>query len=439
MKTRHPNKQSLPVDEIRVDRTSRPSRSFVPRIFLPLVAVIFLVASGGSDAMAASNAAQLYAGINGIYYNGASDMPNNVTVSAHTASLASGPYYVDITGPSLVDASHGCERLTTSRFECFAEPPVHFNVRLGERDDRITNLTSLVLGVWGLAGNDVLVGGAGTDYLRGGAGNDQLRGGGGCDGLQGNDGNDVLDGEAGFDQLEGNEGNDTADYGSRTAPLAVSIDSSAAAVASACVLRGNDGEAGEGDVVYDDVENIRGGTGNDILIGSAAANVLDGGAGHDRLDGGLGPDSLVGGDGEDNAEYMTRPYQAFSPGGVTVNLDGVANDGAPNEGDNVFADIENVWGTSMNDTLIGAQSVPNMLQGMGGNDTLSGGEPPCGQLCLIGRSDRLDGGPGYDTIDYRGRGSVTASNDGLPNDGVAGEMDNDVAFEYVIRDFIRIR
>jgi hypothetical protein len=63
-----------------------------------------------------------------------------------------------------------------------------------------------------------------------------------------------------------------------------------------------------------------------------------------------------------------------------------------------------------------------------------GGESRCGQLCSVGQPDYLDGGIGYDTIDYSGRGFVSASNDFVANDGRRGEGDNDVAFEKVIRD-----
>lgn len=47
------------------------------------------------------------------------------------------------------------------------------------------------------------------------------------------------------------------------------------------------------------VENAVGGSGNDLLIGNAAANSLFGGAGHDILYGGDGGDTLWGGEGAD--------------------------------------------------------------------------------------------------------------------------------------------
>ncbi len=47
------------------------------------------------------------------------------------------------------------------------------------------------------------------------------------------------------------------------------------------------------------MNNVGGGSGNDVLIGDAMPNVLAGGAGLDTLIGGGGFDSLHGGDGDD--------------------------------------------------------------------------------------------------------------------------------------------
>ena len=137
-------------------------------------------------------------------------------------------------------------------------------------------------------GNDRIVGGAGDDTLRGGNGNDTLSGGAGADVLSGGDGNDMLDGGAGADTLRGGTGIDTADYSRRKARLRISLD-----------RRADDGQAGEKDLVYEDVENVIGGAGNDVIIGSRQGNRLDGGAGNDTLIGGAGDDTLVGGSGRD--------------------------------------------------------------------------------------------------------------------------------------------
>ena len=63
--------------------------------------------------------------------------------------------------------------------------------------------------LYGGAGDDLLEGGNGKDYLSAGVGNDTLRGGYGNDRLFGGDGNDTLDDTAGKDTFHGGEGNDS--------------------------------------------------------------------------------------------------------------------------------------------------------------------------------------------------------------------------------------
>ena len=111
-------------------------------------------------------------------------------------------------------------------------------------------------------GNDDLLGGDGDDDLFGGAGNDELLAGAGDDGLIGDAGNDTLDGGLGGDApIEGGDGADTLLYGDRT--RAVFVDPEPALAAA------DDGEAGEGDQVLDTVENVTGGSGDDMLTGTA--------------------------------------------------------------------------------------------------------------------------------------------------------------------------
>ncbi len=52
------------------------------------------------------------------------------------------------------------------------------------------------------------------------------------------------------------------------------------------------------------IENARGGSGNDVIVGNATNNHLIGGAGNDTLRGGRGPDHLFGGEGRDTYEYF---------------------------------------------------------------------------------------------------------------------------------------
>lgn len=176
--------------------------------------------------------------------------------------------------------------------------------------------------------NDLLVGGRGNDNIDGGAGNDLLSGGDGKDKLHGQDGNDTLFGCAGndglsgglgADQFSGGRGSDTVDYSDRREDLLIIIGDFARP--DPWPLHGPDGrETGEtvkpypqdvqvdtlagagwaeGDVIDTDVENAMGGSGNDVIIGSAVSNVLVGNKGNDSIYGGFGRDTMYGDDGDD--------------------------------------------------------------------------------------------------------------------------------------------
>ncbi len=108
-------------------------------------------------------------------------------------------------------------------------------------------------------GRDSITGGAGNDSLFGGAGIDTLRGFGGNDSLSGGDANDILDGGGGADTFSGGAGIDTVDYSSRSDNLTLKIGAGPVS-----------GAAGEKDNILSDVENLTGGSGNDLLVGSSA-------------------------------------------------------------------------------------------------------------------------------------------------------------------------
>jgi hypothetical protein len=166
--------------------------------------------------------------------------------------------------------------------------------------------------LYGGGANDRLVGGAGDDELSGGIGNDTLLAG--------------LD-PGGADTLIGGDGEDFVDYAGRTAAITVTLTAGA-----------DDGEDGEHDQLDESVENIRGGDGDDQLLGGPGSNKLWGGAGNDVIDGGEGDDFIYGGAGDDD--------------------------------------------------LTGGQG-DDFLYGEAGDDTLKGGDG----------SDLLDGYPGKNTLD----------------------------------------
>jgi hypothetical protein len=143
---------------------------------------------------------------------------------------------------------------------------------------------------------------------------------------------------------------------------------------------------------------VYGGLGNDTIYSGFGNDRVDAGAGNDTVDGTWGDDAVDGGDGADtiNAAYGTgRDSVTYSgrTAGVTVTLDGVANDGAAGEGDNISAAIDDVTGGAGNDSLTGSAGANTLLGGLG-NDTVTGADG----------DDLLDGGAGVDV--YSGGAGV---------------------------------
>jgi len=159
-------------------------------------------------------------------------------------------------------------------------------------------------------GDDVLFAGTGDDILRGGQGDDVLWGDVGNDDLRGHTGNDVLIGGAGNDTLDGYDGIDTADFSADTAGVLVDL------------ATGQAISTDSGTDMLQNIENVTGGAGDDMITGSNKANVLEGGAGDDTIFGGGGADTIIGGSGEDilygGSGGDTFLYQQASDGGDTI-------------------------------------------------------------------------------------------------------------------------
>jgi Ca2+-binding RTX toxin-like protein len=173
---------------------------------------------------------------------------------------------------------------------------------------------------------------------------------------------------------------------------------------------------------------------NAFLGGGPDDDELLGGPGNENLFGDAGADDLVGGDGFDSVSWG-------GSNGIDVTLDNVANDGEPGENDNAHDDIENFFGTGLNDTMIGAAGDQQFfsfggqdtLEGGPDNDTLQGGD---GADTLEGDGggdniqggndpDDMSGGPGFDFADYGDHSAkVTVTINNVANDGQSGENDN---------------
>ncbi|HEV8627921.1 MAG TPA: calcium-binding protein [Acidimicrobiia bacterium] len=192
--------------------------------------------------------------------------------------------------------------------------------------------------VTGAPGDDAIEGGPGDDTLQGNEGNDLVFGGDGTDTIDGGLGDDRVTPGPGDDVVNGAPGWDTLDFS--PSPLAVRVN---------LVTQEAEGEGTDDPVLGFEVvigtdkdDTLTGDTGDNVLIGRLGNDKIAGGDGNDVLDGGPGDDSfdedskpngadqIIGGEGNDTVDYSTR-----QGGMVTVTLDGVANDGAPGEGDNV--------------------------------------------------------------------------------------------------------
>ena len=256
-------------------------------------------------------------------------------------------------------------------------------------------------------GNDTLQGGAGDDYLDGGSGfdtvdfsnstskvyvnlslntaigdgtdvvknieniigsnatlGDTLIGNGLVNTISGSSGGDTLSGLDGNDTLDGKTGSDWVDY-SYASSVTVNL------VSGTGIVSGSDSDT------LISIENVIGSSGADILSGiQGTVNTLLGKDGNDLFYGSFDGDTLDGGNGIDTVDY------ANASGIINVTL------GGSNNSDKLIS-IENVYGATGNDTLVG-DSNDNVLDGRSGNDTLIGGSG----------SDTLIGGSGIDTADY---------------------------------------
>lgn len=305
--------------------------------------------------------------------------------------------YVELTASSgstlvIVDRNHaeeaggggsGCATLP-DRVDCSLDGVTRVYVELGDGNDILLSRQDVTvpLTVDAGPGNDVVFGGGGDDRIAGGGGADVLIGNEGIDLVDGEQGDDFVAGGAGPDDLRGGTGIDTVVYNDAQGPIVADLAGDR-----------DDGEAGEGDVIRPDVENILGSRFNDRLTGSDVRNVLRGGGGRDLLYG-LGGDDLFlggtntfhGGSGFDIVAFDSSTFR------VVITLDNRPDDGL---GTNVAADVEGVVGSRFDDVLVGSGRA-NLLRGGGGNDRIQGLD---GDDVLIGDAgfDRIDGGPGTDT------------------------------------------
>lgn len=190
---------------------------------------------------------------------------------------------------------------------------------------------------------------------------------------------------------------------------------------------------------------VRLGDGHDELELKGLYASVSAGPGDDRV---TSPDSAVSLHGGTGADYVRAPRGSVSYAGhtegVRVTPDGVADDGAPGEGDDVGATFSLVIGGAGPDELHGAATPPDhsvRLEGGGGGDRLFGGSVQAtlvggeGDDSLLGGDgrDHLEGGPGadlmrgggnFDVLQYGPYSPLDVSLDDRRGDGTAGENDD---------------
>ncbi|WP_310475794.1 M10 family metallopeptidase C-terminal domain-containing protein [Sandarakinorhabdus sp.] len=168
----------------------------------------------------------------------------------------------------------------------------------------LTNIESAIVFAGTFA--DSLTGGNGNDELFGGGGNDTLTGGGGNDILDGQSGTDSIFGGDGDDLIYAREGSDTVDGGAGTDTVRLSFEYQGSqqsggislAVSPSFTTKPQFG-FGVDTLTIRNVEavdalgsnyndNLKGGSGPDLIDGYYGNDFIEGGAGDDTLDGGFG-------------------------------------------------------------------------------------------------------------------------------------------------------
>ena len=231
---------------------------------------------------------------------------------------------------------------------------------------------------------DKFIGNAGANYLRGYAGNDTLDGGTGNDSMVGDDGNDIYYVRDAGDVVS--ETNATASTGGTDTVYSYLTHS-----ATQTYTLGANIENGR--IVATTASN---------MTGNVLSNTIYAGAGNNLISGGTGTEI-------DTVSYQ---YGLFSGATSGINANLATGIITGTSGTDTLTRIENLIGSSLNDTLVGSTG-NNSLNGGSGNDSLSGGD---GNDTLIGGAgkDTLVGGNGNDIFDFNAlseMGTTSATRD----------------------------
>jgi len=207
----------------------------------------------------------------------------------------------------------------------------------------------------GVAAGDHLVS---VERVMGSAGSDEIRGTAAAETLMGRDGNDFIYGGGGADFIDGGSGFDRAYF---NAPSTINFQN------------------------IHNVEEVYGSTGDDLFLGTSAAEVMVGRLGNDVFVGNGGGDLMLGEGGFDSVWY--------EGGAITLDL-GINSRNAGGALNDRLIDVEQVFGSHSADSLYASNLFDSWLNGRGGSDYIEGRD----------RNDHINGGFGSDTL-FGGLGS----------------------------------
>lgn len=203
---------------------------------------------------------------------------------------------------------------------------------------------------------------------------------------------------------------------------------------------------------WDGDDTVFSGDGNDVLCGGAGGDGLSGQGGNDRIYGEAGPDRLFGGDGTDRMYGQDGEDQLSGELGPDFLYGGADNDfvGGADGDDRVYGgpgddslsggdgndrlygqsgadlggggpDNDFIYGGSGNDTFFG-NSGDDVIFGQGGNDDVFGQDGDDDVFGNVG-SDLVDGGDGDDAL--YGQGGADTVSGGAGVDVLYGGLAND--------------
>ena len=270
-----------------------------------------------------------------------------VTISGRTVTL---------NDKVAIKAGKGCKAVKgdKTKVKCTTKKKTtKLSVALGDKNDSVTNKTSVYMLADGGSGNDTLTGGAGKDQLQGSAGNDKLYGKAGNDTIFGGSGNDYIGGGVGNDHVEAGAGVDKVfgDAGIDTIFGGAGKDRLVGGVGNDQITGDADADSISGDAGNDDLlggagndqisgaagdDTVVGEAGNDTLAGDAGADIVSGEAGNDAITGGVGDDILFGRAGNDKiaggagddvliGEFIGEDGEQVGSDAALDRLDGGAN------------------------------------------------------------------------------------------------------------------